>query len=82
MGVAPGVPRGGDGGTVLKTVDDSAEPQGTQPVAETANDSVASCVALFGQESPDLAGVVRARPDLREAVQAGVPAAVKTTRED
>ena len=49
--------------------------------SEPADDHLASCLALLAEKSPDLAAVVKAWPDLPEAVRAGIVAMVKASNE-
>ena len=52
--------------------------KGVSPNSETV---LASCLAFLVEKMPDLARVVKAWPELPEAIKAGILAMVKATRE-
>ena len=64
---------------VFKTADESTERQEGQEVRELAQLSVADCVALLLQDSPDLMLVVEAPAELPEVVRAGIVAMFRIT---
>ena len=67
-----------DKAAVFKTAGESTETQARQQVTDTQVASVARCVALLADESPDLAVVVEAWAVLPEAVRVGIVAMVKS----
>ena len=67
---------------VFKTAGESTETQARQQVTDTQVASVARCVALLGNECPELVAVVQAWPDLPELVKAGILAMVRAVGAD
>ena len=55
----------------------SSVSSGESSTCDSADSDLASYLALLTEKSPDLAPVVRAWPDLPEAVKAGIPAMVR-----
>jgi hypothetical protein len=63
---------------VFKTAAENAQGQTRQQVTDTGVGSVAYCVALLADESPDLAVVAEAWADLPQALRTGIVAMVKS----